>query len=70
VNTEQKTPVDSAIMNKLIDGSAFYRSNEAKTIMSGASLLDSLEYQVKFFRDIGQIKSSPSLKDAVVTDLL
>jgi ABC-type nitrate/sulfonate/bicarbonate transport system substrate-binding protein len=70
VNTEQKTPVDSAIMTKLIDGSEFYRSKDAKTIMASAPFLDSLEYQVKFFRDIGQIKNSPSLKEAVVADLL
>lgn len=70
VNTEQKTPADAGIMNRLITESDFYRSKEVKQIMSSARLLDSLEFQVKFFRDIGQIKNSPSLKGAIVDNLL
>lgn len=70
VNTEQKTPADRSVMDRLIADSEFYRSKEAKEVMTSGALLDSLEYQVKFFRDIGQIKTTPSLKDAIVPDLL
>jgi hypothetical protein len=30
----------------------------------------SLEYQVKFFMDLGQIKTAPDLSKAIVTDLV
>jgi ABC-type nitrate/sulfonate/bicarbonate transport system substrate-binding protein len=70
VNNEQKSPTDTAIMNRLLGESTFYRSKEAKQVISSPAFVESLEYQLKFFRDIGQIKNTPAVREAVVDDLL
>lgn len=70
VNNEQKSPTDAAIMNRLLGESTFYRAKEAKEVIGSPAFLESLQYQLKFFHDIGQIKNTPAIKNAVVADLL
>lgn len=70
VNTEQKNPTDGGIMTQIIDNSEFYDLPTVKKVMTASTFRDSLEYQVKFFRDLGRIKSTPDLNKAIVTDLV
>lgn len=70
VNNEQKTPNDEAVMRKIIANSEFYDLAAVRKLVSGDELRASLEDQVKFFMDIGQIKAAPDLRAAVVTNLL
>lgn len=70
VNKEQKTPTDAAIMARIIDNSGFYDAKTTKQLMTREDFRASLEYQVKFFMDLGQIKSAPDLSKVIVTDLL
>lgn len=70
VNTEQKNPTDPTIMGQIIDTSEFYDLQAVKKIMGGDDFRGSLETQVKFFTDLGRIKSAPDLDKAIVADLL
>jgi ABC-type nitrate/sulfonate/bicarbonate transport system substrate-binding protein len=70
VNTEQKNPTDAAIMNQILANSGFYDANTVKQLMTRDDFRASLEYQVKFFMDLKQIKSAPELDKAIVTELL
>jgi ABC-type nitrate/sulfonate/bicarbonate transport system substrate-binding protein len=70
VNKEQKNPTDAAIMSRIIELSGFYDLATVKTLMTRDDFRASLEYQVKFFMDLGQIKTAPDLSKAIVTDLL
>jgi ABC-type nitrate/sulfonate/bicarbonate transport system substrate-binding protein len=70
VNKEQKNPTDAAIMSRIIELSGFYDSKTVKQLMTREDFRASLEYQVKFFMDLGQIKSAPDLSKAIVTTLL
>jgi ABC-type nitrate/sulfonate/bicarbonate transport system substrate-binding protein len=70
VNKEQKNPTDAAIMNQIITQSGFYDSKGTKERMTAPEFRASLEYQVKFFMDLKQIKTAPDLDKAIVTDLL
>jgi len=70
VNKEQKNPTDAAIMSRIIELSGFYDLATVKQRMTREDFRASLEYQVKFFMDLGQIKAAPDLGKAIVTDLL
>jgi len=70
VNTEQKNPTEPSIMEKIIDNSAFYDLAEVKKAMSAPDFRGSMEYQIKFFTDLGRMKSAPNLDKAIVTDLV
>jgi ABC-type nitrate/sulfonate/bicarbonate transport system substrate-binding protein len=70
INSEQKSPTDAAIVEKMLDMSSFYTSEEAKALVSGDKLRESLEYQVKFFEGLGQIKAAPNLGKAIDATLL
>ena len=70
VNTEQKNPTDPTIMGQIIDNSEFYDLEAVKKIVTGDEFRESLETQVKFFTDLGRIKSAPDLDKAIVTDIL
>lgn len=70
VNVEQKNPTDAAIIARFVDGSGFFDTKTVKQLMTRDDFLANLEYQVKFFMDLGQIKTSPDLRKAIVTDLL
>lgn len=70
VNTAQKNPTDPAIMTQMIDNSGFYDSGEIKQVMTSPDLREAMEYQVKFFMDLGKISSAPDLDRALVTDLV
>jgi ABC-type nitrate/sulfonate/bicarbonate transport system substrate-binding protein len=70
VNTEQKNPTDAAIMEKIIGQSGFYDAKTTRALMTRDDFRASLEYQVKFFMDLGQIKSAPDVGRSIVTDLL
>src|SRR6185437_11756202 len=48
----------------------FHDLATVKTLMTREDFLASLEYQVKFFMDLKQIKTAPDLHKAIVTDLL
>jgi ABC-type nitrate/sulfonate/bicarbonate transport system substrate-binding protein len=70
VNKEQKNPTDAAIMGKIIDTSGFYDLANVKQRMTRDDFRASLDYQVKFFMDLKQIKTAPDLDKAIVTDLV
>lgn len=70
VNTEQKNPTDAAIMEKIIGQSGFYDARTTKSLMTRDDFRASLEYQVKFFMDLGQIRTAPDVGRSIVTDLL
>lgn len=70
VNREQKNPTDAAIMSRILELSGFYDLQTVKQRMTREDFRASLEYQVKFFMDLGQIKTAPDLSKAIVTDLL
>ncbi|HEX4883942.1 MAG TPA: NrtA/SsuA/CpmA family ABC transporter substrate-binding protein [Casimicrobiaceae bacterium] len=70
VNKEQKNPTDAAIMTQIMDQSGFYDAKTAKQLMTRDDFRANLDYQVKFFMDLGQMKSAPDLDKAIVTDLL
>lgn len=70
VNTAQKNPTDPTIMAKIIDNSAFYDQTEIKKVMASSDLREAMEYQVKFFKDLGKIRNAPDLDKAIVTDLV
>jgi ABC-type nitrate/sulfonate/bicarbonate transport system substrate-binding protein len=70
VNSEQKNPTDAAIMGQILGNSGFYDARTTKQLMTRADFRASLETQVKFFMDLGQIKTAPDLDKAIVTDLL
>jgi len=70
VNKEQKNPTDASIMKAIMDDSGFYDSRTVKQLMTRDDFKANLDYQVKFFMDLGQMKSPPDLDKAIVTDLL
>lgn len=70
VNKEQKNPTDAATMTRFMDNSGFFDRKTTKQLMTHADFRAGLEYQVKFFTDIGQMKGAPDLDKAIVTDLL
>jgi len=70
VNKEQKNPTDASIMKAIMDDSGFYDTKTVKQLMTRDDFKANLEYQVKFFMDLGQIKAAPDLDRAIVTDLL
>lgn len=70
VNSEQKSPTDAMIMGQVLGNSGFYDGKTAKGLMAREDFRASLEYQVKFFMDLKQIRSAPDLDKAIVTDLL
>jgi ABC-type nitrate/sulfonate/bicarbonate transport system substrate-binding protein len=70
VNKEQKNPTDAAIMNRIIELSGFYDAKTVRQRMLREDFRASLEYQVKFFMDLGRIKTAPELSKAIVTDLV
>ena len=70
VNKEQKNPTDAAIMSRIIELSGFYDEKTVRQLMTREDFRASLEYQVKFFMDLGRIKRAPDLSKAIVTDLL
>ena len=70
VNREQKNPTDAAIMSRILELSGFYDLQTVKQRMTRDDFRASLEYQVKFFMDLGQIKTAPDLSKAIVTELL
>ena len=70
VNKEQKNPTDAAIMRRIIELSGFYDDKTVKALMTREDFRASLEYQVRFFMDLGQIRTAPDLGKAIVTDLL
>jgi ABC-type nitrate/sulfonate/bicarbonate transport system substrate-binding protein len=70
VNKEQKNPTDASIMKAIMDDSGFYDSRTVKQLMTRDDFRANLEYQVKFFMDLGQMKSAPDLDKAIVTDVL
>jgi ABC-type nitrate/sulfonate/bicarbonate transport system substrate-binding protein len=70
VNVEQKNPTDASIMKRIMDDSGFYDRKTVKQLMTREEFRANLEYQVKFFMDLGQMKSPPDLDKAIVTDLL
>jgi ABC-type nitrate/sulfonate/bicarbonate transport system substrate-binding protein len=70
INREQKTPTDPTIMRAIMDQSGFYDRKTTHALMTREDFRASLEYQVKFFMDLGRLKSAPDLDKAIVTDLL
>ena len=70
INKEQKNPTDASIMREILKTSGFYDLKTVKTLMTRDDFRASLEYQVKFFMGLGQIKTAPDLDKAIVTDLL
>ena len=70
VNREQKNPTDASIMTAIMDQSGFYDSKTVKKLMTQEDFRSNLEFQVKFFMDLGQMKSAPDLDKAIVTDVL
>jgi ABC-type nitrate/sulfonate/bicarbonate transport system substrate-binding protein len=70
VNTEQKNPTDASIMKAIMDDSGFYDLRTTKQLMTRDDFRENLEFQIKFFMDLGQMKSAPDLGKAIVTDLL
>ncbi len=57
-------------MTQIIDNSGFYNIAEIKKVMEAPEFRESMEYQVKFFRDLGKIKKAPDFDKAIVTDLV
>jgi hypothetical protein len=57
-------------MSRIIELSGFYDLPTVKQRMTREDFRASLEYQVKFFMDLGQIKTAPDLGKAIVTDLV
>ena len=70
VNVEQKNPTDTATMTTIMDDSGFYDTKTCRQLMTRDDFRANLDYQVKFFMDLGQIKTAPDLDKAIVTDLL
>jgi hypothetical protein len=70
VNKEQKTPTDAGIMERIIAMSGWYDLAAVRALMKRDDFRASLEQQVKFFTDLGQIKGVPGLDKAIVTDLV
>jgi ABC-type nitrate/sulfonate/bicarbonate transport system substrate-binding protein len=70
VNTEQKTPVDGAIIRELMLRSGFYNRDEAKKLVADPGFVAGLEDQVKFFIDSGQLASASPMSGIVATGLL
>jgi ABC-type nitrate/sulfonate/bicarbonate transport system substrate-binding protein len=70
VNKEQKNPTDATIMTRIMDDSGFYDRKTVKQLMTRDDFRANLEFQVKFFMDLGQIKAAPDLDKAIVTDLV
>ena len=70
VNVEQKNPTDAAIMKRIMDDSGFYDRKTVKQLMTRDDFRANLDFQVKFFMDLGQMKSAPDLDKAIVTDLV
>jgi ABC-type nitrate/sulfonate/bicarbonate transport system substrate-binding protein len=70
VNKEQKNPTDTATMTTIMDDSGFYDTKTCRQLMTRDDFRANLDYQVKFFMDLGQMKSAPDLDKAIVTDLL
>jgi ABC-type nitrate/sulfonate/bicarbonate transport system substrate-binding protein len=70
VNREQKNPTDAAVMNQILAQSGFFDAKTVRQLMTRDDFRASLEYQVKFFMDLKQIKSAPNLDRHIVTDLL
>lgn len=70
INTAQKNPTDPTIMSQIIDNSGFYDRNEVRQVMSSPDLREAMEYQIKFFTDLGKISKTPNLDNAIVTDLV
>ena len=60
----------TSIMGKIIDTSGFYDLGTVKQLMTRADFRASLDYQVKFFMDLKQIRTAPDLDKAIVTDLV
>jgi ABC-type nitrate/sulfonate/bicarbonate transport system substrate-binding protein len=70
VNKEQKTPTDAGIMERIIGMSGWYDLAAVRALMKRDDFRASLEQQVKFFTDLGQIKGVSGLDKAIVTTLL
>lgn len=70
VNKEQKNPTDTATMQKFMDNSGFFDRKTTRQLMTDAEFRAGIEYQVKFFTDLGQMKGAVDLDKAIVTDLL
>jgi ABC-type nitrate/sulfonate/bicarbonate transport system substrate-binding protein len=70
VNKEQKNPTDASIMKAIMDDSGFYDTRTVRKLMTQADFRENLEFQIKFFMDLGQMKSAPDLDKAIVTDLV
>ncbi|MEP7208945.1 MAG: NrtA/SsuA/CpmA family ABC transporter substrate-binding protein [Casimicrobiaceae bacterium] len=70
VNKEQKNPTDTAIMTRIMEESGWYDRKTVKQIMTSDDFRAGLEYQVKFFMELGQMKNAPDLDRAIVTDLV
>jgi ABC-type nitrate/sulfonate/bicarbonate transport system substrate-binding protein len=70
VNTEQKTPTDEDIIRDLLLQSGFFPREETRRLMNADDFVASLEDQVKFFMDSGQLKASVPMKPAVLANLL
>ena len=56
-------------MSRILELSGFYDLQTVKQRMTREDFRASLEYQVKFFMDLGQIKTAPDLSKAIVTEL-
>jgi hypothetical protein len=67
INKEQKNPTDVAVMTRILDMTGFYDLAGVKARMTRPDFRASLEYQVKFFMDLGQIKTAPDLDNSIVT---
>ncbi|MEP7207336.1 MAG: ABC transporter substrate-binding protein [Casimicrobiaceae bacterium] len=70
VNQEQKNPNDEAVMRRILADSEFYDLAAVRKLVQGDELRASLEEQAKFFVDIGQIKSAPNMRTAIVDNLV
>lgn len=70
VNAEQKNPTDAAIMTRIMNDSGFYDTKTVKQLMTAPEFRAGLEYQIKFFTELGTMKTAPDLDKAIVTDLL
>ena len=70
VNFEQKTPTDVSIIRELLVRSGFYDRTQTRKIISSDEFIASMEDQVKFFMDTGQMVRAVAIRSNVIKGLI
>jgi ABC-type nitrate/sulfonate/bicarbonate transport system substrate-binding protein len=70
VNFEQKTPTDVSIIRELLVRSGFYDRAQTRRIISSDEFIASMEDQVKFFMDTGQMVRAVAIRSNVIKGLI